>query len=122
MIYWIDLRTACSSCLSPRWFSPEVIVAAIANVISFQFHGAAKPQEQLLWYLEEKQMLLVLDNFEHLMEGVSLLAAIMQTAPGIQLLVTSRERLSLHGEWVFEVEGLPYPVSPEGSSLEWVET
>ena len=99
-------------------YSAETIVATIANAIGFQFHGAVKPEGQLLRYLREKRMLLVLDNFEHLMEGVSLLPRIMQAAPGVQLLVTSRERLNLQGEWVFEVEGLPYPVSPKESNLE----
>lgn len=100
---------------------PEMIVATIADGIGFQFHEGAEPQEQLLHYLQEKHMLLVLDNFEHLMEGAYLISAIMQAGPGIQLLVTSRERLNLQGEWVFEVEGLPYPMSPEESSLERME-
>ncbi|HSK65887.1 MAG TPA: tetratricopeptide repeat protein, partial [Anaerolineales bacterium] len=101
--------------------SPEMIVASIGSAIGFQFHETAEPQEQLLRYLREKQMLLVLDNFEHLIEGVGLLPAILQAAPGIKILVTSRERLNLQGEWVFEVEGLPYPSSPEENSLEQVE-
>lgn len=100
--------------------SPELIVATIANVIGLQFHGAAEPQEQLLRFLQKKQMLLVLDNFEHLMEGVSLLSEMLQAAPDIQLLVTSRERLNLQGEWVFEVEGLSYPADTDELSLEQV--
>ena len=101
--------------------SPELIVTTVAKVIGFLFREADEPQEQLLCYLREKRMLLVLDNFEHLMEGVSLLSAIMQTAPGIQILVTSRERLNLQAEWVFMVEGLPYPAGSEESRLEQVE-
>jgi predicted ATPase/DNA-binding XRE family transcriptional regulator len=100
--------------------SPELIVAAIANAIGVQFHAAAEPQEQLLRFLQQKQMLLVLDSFEHLMEGASLLPGILQTAPDIQLLVTSRERLNLQGEWVFEVEGLAYPAHIDERSLERV--
>jgi transcriptional regulator with XRE-family HTH domain len=95
----------------------NMVVAAIANAIGFQFYGTAQPEEQLLRYLQEKHMLLVLDNFEHLMEGAYLFPNIMQVAPGIRILVTSRERLNLQGEWVFEVEGLPYPAGPEESSL-----
>ncbi len=101
--------------------SPEMTVTTIAKVIGFQFYGTDEPQEQLLCYLREKRMLLVLDNFEHLMEGASLLPAIMQAAPGIQILVTSRERLNLQAEWVFVVEGLPYPATSEESRLEQVE-
>lgn len=101
--------------------SPELIVATIANAIGFQFHGADEPLEQLLRFLQGKQMLLVLDNFEHLIEGAKLVAEIVQSAPGIQLLVTSRERLNLQGEWVVEMEGLPYPMSMEESSFEQEE-
>ena len=101
--------------------STEMIIASLGSAVGFQFHEAAEPQEQLLRYLRERQMLLVLDNFEHLMEGAGLLSAILQAAPGVQILVTSRERLNLQGEWVFEVEGLPYPSSSEESNLERIE-
>lgn len=101
--------------------SHKMIGAAIGNALGLEFHGAARPEEHLLFNLQKKRMLLVLDNFEHLIEGASLLAEIMQVAPGIQLLVTSRERLNLQGEWVFEVQGLPYPVNPGENSLEQIK-
>jgi predicted ATPase/DNA-binding XRE family transcriptional regulator len=101
--------------------SPEMIVATIAKAIGFQFHGSSETEEQLIRYLQGKRMLLVLDNFEHLTAGVSLIPRIIQFAPGIQLLVTSRERLNLQGEWVFEVDGLPYPMSPDESRSDRVE-
>ena len=66
--------------------------------------------------------LLILDNFEHLLDrsaseadggtdshASSFVAAILQRAPGVTILATARERLNLHGEWVVAVEGLPYP-------------
>jgi predicted ATPase/DNA-binding XRE family transcriptional regulator len=98
--------------------SHKMIGAAIGNAIGLEFRGGADPEEHLLFNLQKKRMLLVLDNFEHLIEGAGFLAEIIQTAPGIQLLVSSRERLNLQGEWVFEVPGLPYPVNPRESSLE----
>ena len=101
--------------------SPEMIVTSIGAAIGFQFHEASEPQKQLLRYLREKQMLIVLDNLEHLMAGASLLSAVLQAAPGIKFLVTSRERLNLQGEWVFEVKGLPYPSSWNESSVEQYE-
>lgn len=102
--------------------SPEMIVTSIGHAIGFQFHETGEPQEQLLGYLRERQMLLVLDNFEHLMEGAGLLSTFLQAVPGIKILVTSRERLNLQGEWVLEVEGLSYPANLEESSLERVES
>ena len=101
--------------------SPEMIVTSIGAAIGFQFHGASEPQKQLLRYLREKQMLIVLDNLEHLMAGASLLSAVLQAAPGIEFLVTSRERLNLQEEWVFEVEGLRYPSSGNESNVEQYE-
>lgn len=101
--------------------SPDMLEGAVANAIGLQFHGAVEPQQQLLSYLEGKHMLLVLDNFEHLVERANQVAEMVQAAPDIQLLVTSRERLNLQGEWVFEAEGLPYPLGPEESSLEAYE-
>ena len=94
--------------------SAQFVVPAIADALGFTFSGPAEPQTQLLHYLRERYLLLVLDNFEHLLEAGPVLAEIQRQAPRLKLLVTSRERLHLHGEWVFEIEGLPVP--PTGSA------
>ena len=64
-------------------------------------------------YLEDREMLIVLDNAEHLLEGVGFLSGLLEAAPGLRLLVTSRERLSLRGEAIAEVEGLSCPAEGE---------
>jgi predicted ATPase/DNA-binding XRE family transcriptional regulator len=94
--------------------SSDFIVPAIADAISFAFSGPADPQAQLFNYLREKQLLLVLDNFEHLLarQGAEVIADLLQHAPDVKLLITSCETLNLQGEWVFEVEGLPIPEDP----------
>jgi predicted ATPase len=89
--------------------SAEHLVPAIADTLGFPFDGHQNPKEQLLNYLREREMLLVLDNIEHVLEGVGLLAEVLERAPGVVLLVTSRERLNLREEWVYTVEGLTYP-------------
>jgi DNA-binding SARP family transcriptional activator/predicted ATPase len=96
--------------------SVEAAVAAMAGAIHLYFGGPGDPKLQLLNYLCEKQMLLILDNVEQfLTEGplqaniVELMLEILQRAPGVKLLVTSREALDLQGEWVFEVRGLDFP-------------
>ncbi|MGY4707116.1 tetratricopeptide repeat protein [Candidatus Bipolaricaulota sp. J31] len=86
--------------------SVEQLVPAIADSLGFAFYEGGDPEVQLLDYLREKEMLLVLDNFEHLVEGAALVAEIVRAAPGVKLLVTSRERLALQGEWLVEVRGL----------------
>jgi predicted ATPase/transcriptional regulator with XRE-family HTH domain/Tfp pilus assembly protein PilF len=92
--------------------SPGYIIPAIAQAVGLNFAGPADPLRQLINYLRDKQALLILDNLEHLLEGVDVLVDLLASVPGLKLLVTSREWLELRGEWIFEVEGLPVP--PEG--------
>jgi DNA-binding SARP family transcriptional activator/predicted ATPase len=66
-------------------------------------------EQQLLGYLRRKRVLLVLDHFEQLVVGPAFLTKILQTAPNVQLLVTSRERLNLQAEQVFPISGLIFP-------------
>jgi predicted ATPase/DNA-binding SARP family transcriptional activator len=61
---------------------------------------------QLREHLRSRDVLLVLDNLEHLLQAVPLLAELLAHAPGLKLLVTSRERLNLRGEWVQPLDGL----------------
>ena len=65
--------------------------------------------EQVIHFLRDKTILLVIDNFEHLREGVDLLSEVLAKAQAAKLLVTSRERLQLKEEWIFDVQGLHYP-------------
>ena len=89
--------------------SPEFIISTIADALGFQFGPGGDLQQQLFQFLREKTLLLLLDNFEHLLDGVSLLTAILNAAPGIKLLVTSREVLNLQEEWLLPLRGLAYP-------------
>ncbi|MBK7893610.1 MAG: tetratricopeptide repeat protein [Anaerolineaceae bacterium] len=87
-------------------FNP--LVTAVAEAVGFTFAGSAEPQVQLVNYLKNKKMLLLLDNLEHLMaSGRQLILALYQQAPGLNILVTSRERLNLANEWVLSLAGLP---------------
>jgi DNA-binding SARP family transcriptional activator/predicted ATPase len=63
--------------------------------------------------LRNKQILLVLDNFEHLVESSDGLTDVLAAAPGLQILVTSRERLRLREESVYMLEGLSFPQEGE---------
>jgi predicted ATPase/DNA-binding SARP family transcriptional activator len=94
------------------------LASAIAGALSFSFYGQAGPETQLLKYLRDQEMLLVLDNLEHLLEGVGLIAAIRKTCPSVKILATSRERISLASEWLFQVEGMSLPESKETAGLE----
>ncbi len=90
--------------------SAERLISAIATTVGCGVRNADDAQEQLLCYLEDKDLLLVLDTFEHLIDaGVELLAQLLQRAPDVKLLVTSRERLQLHDEYMIELRGLDVP-------------
>ena len=87
-----------------------IIAVAIARAINYTFIGDASPQIQLETHLHNKKMLLVLDNIEHLLAGASLVAMLLQQAPHLRILVTSRERLDLQGEQILALQGLnPQP-------------
>lgn len=85
------------------------VVTAIADALGFALQGQMEPQRQLLNHLANQHVLLVLDNAEHLLESAGLFNEILAQAPGLKLLVTSRERLNLQSEWVFVTQGLPVP-------------
>jgi predicted ATPase/DNA-binding SARP family transcriptional activator len=98
--------------------SADLIAPTISNSLRLPFHGGADPTVQLLNHLREREMLLVLDNLEHLLEGIGLLVEILQSAPGAKLLVTSRERLNLQWEWPLEIQGLRFPENGESIAIE----
>jgi predicted ATPase/DNA-binding XRE family transcriptional regulator len=89
--------------------SPAFMAAEIADVLGVSSKGADPQKAQLINFLREKRALIILDNLEHLLEGVGLLAEILETAPAMKILSTSREQLSLRAEWAFAVQGLPAP-------------
>ncbi len=70
----------------------------------------------LIRALHGKSVLLILDNFEHLIAQATLLHHLVSALPHLTILVTSRERLNLHGEWTHPLEGLSYPQTSETSS------
>ena len=99
--------------ISSAAFVAPAILAALGVVLQ----GVREPRDQLLEYLRGKELLLVLDNFEQLLApdlsehegGDELLTAILQCASDVTLLVTSRERLALDSEWLYDLAGLSYP-------------
>ncbi|MCA9999158.1 MAG: hypothetical protein KDE56_25515, partial [Anaerolineales bacterium] len=85
----------------------ETIATAVAQVLSVTLTGQGTAQAQLLAALKGREMLLILDNFEHLQAGVSLVTALMAQCPAVKLLVTSRNRLNLQSEVHVPLTGLP---------------
>ena len=82
------------------------LAPTIAAALGLSLSPQPEPRQQLLRFLQPRQLLLLLDNFEHLREGANLLVDILQAAPQVRILVTSRERLQLAAENLFLVPGL----------------
>jgi predicted ATPase/DNA-binding CsgD family transcriptional regulator len=98
--------------------SGKQIASAVMDATGIVPSGHDTSENQLLQNLQEKEILLLLDNFEHLLDGVEILTEIIQRVPKIKLLVTSRQALSLPEEWLYPVEGLPTPLSHQTDNIE----
>ena len=97
--------------------SAEQLVPTIGEFIGLQFFPDSRaPKQQLLDFLHAKRMLLVLDNLEHLLEETSLVTDLLQAAPQVKVLVTSRERLHVDGETVYRLGGMPCPEQTESEN------
>ncbi|NWF65526.1 MAG: tetratricopeptide repeat protein, partial [Chloroflexi bacterium] len=95
--------------------SSDEMIARIAEGIGFSFHGSDSPNAQLLEHLREQEMLLLLDNFEQLLgegnDALAFIVGVLRNAPAVKLLITSRERLNLYEETVFDLAGLDVPAA-----------
>ena len=89
---------------------PEGVAAALAAALEVQEVLSQSLLETLVSHLKNKQMLLIVDNCEHLIERVAVVVtAILQTCPDISLLATSREPLQVYGERVYRIPPLAFP-------------
>ncbi len=89
--------------------APDLLISTVAATLKFSFYGSGDPKHQLLEHLRPKSMLLVLDNFEHLLDGADLMIELLATAPSVKVITTSREPLNLHEEWLHPLTGMSYP-------------
>ena len=86
-----------------------MIPSAIAEVLDFEMQGIDDVLTQVQKYIGKKKILLILDNFEHLMDGATLPSTLLSSCPNLKIIVTTREVLKLEEEWVKNLEGLHYP-------------
>lgn len=89
--------------------SLEVVPSTIAEALGLSLSGKTDPSEQLLTHLRDKNLLLVLDNLEHLPQAAEWVGRLAHACPEVHLLITSRERLNLYGERLIELTGLDIP-------------
>jgi predicted ATPase/DNA-binding CsgD family transcriptional regulator len=88
---------------------PALVPSAIAGVLGLKEAETQTLPEQLKGYLQQRHLLLVLDNFEHVLSAAPLISELLAACPALQVLVTSRALLHLSGEHQFPVLPLPVP-------------
>jgi predicted ATPase/DNA-binding CsgD family transcriptional regulator len=98
---------------------PALIGNATLAALDLRDQAAAEPRALLLSYLQDKELLLVVDNCEHLLGAAALLVAdILKAAPGVRVIATSREPLSVPGEHVLPIPPLELPRGQADESLD----
>ncbi|MFN8472138.1 MAG: adenylate/guanylate cyclase domain-containing protein [Anaerolineae bacterium] len=95
---------------------PQLVASAIAEEMGMADSGPLPLVDRLKRYLSPKQLLLVLDNFEQVLEAAPLVDELLAAAPDVKVLVTSREALNLYGEQEFAVAPLGVPPAREQTS------
>lgn len=93
-------------------------VRALAHALDVKLTGGGDALDPVLAFLRERRMLLALDNFEQLVEAAPVVDRLLAGCPGVKLLVTSRIRLALAGEWLLPLDGLPCPEAEDQDRLE----
>jgi predicted ATPase len=91
----------------------EDVVPAIAQALNVPDAEQASLLEPIKRFIAGKSILLVLDNFEHVLEGAQVVSDLLMAAPAVKVLATSREPLRLSGEHVYIVEPLALPRAVE---------
>jgi len=98
--------------------SSDSIVPTIAEMLGYRLSEKRDPENQLIDYLREKEILLILDNYEHLLDGTGLIVEILNSATKVKVLATSRARLNISGEHRFQLKGMDLPESYSQSTEE----
>jgi len=93
--------------------SIDDLLPELAGSLGVQLPPAGDLQQALMDTLADRQVLLVLDNFEHLLDEAMLVHDMLAAGPQVKVLVTSREKLNLEGECLYHLQGLSLP--PPGS-------
>ena len=87
----------------------RLLPARLAEALGAPSAGQEEPQQQVMAFLHDRELLLVLDNFEPLMDAAAWLSELLAAAPQVKLLVTSQEPLRLREEWLLDLAGLAAP-------------
>lgn len=90
---------------------PAQVAPAIVTALGLTVAGDKLPGEEVLVYLRDKRLLLLLDNYEHLLPDTAPIEQLLDAGPDVKLLVTAREALNLAEEWFHVIAGLSFPAA-----------
>lgn len=102
-----------------------MLSSVIAGAIGASFQRDGDTVDQLIRYAREREFLLILDNFEHITDdpaGPRMVARLVEQAPGLTVIITSRQRLQLHAEWVVDIDGLDLPSQVQADTATVLES
>ena len=106
--YFVPVRSLTSSVFLP---------SALAHALDYRFADQSNPIQSLLRHVKNKNILLVIDCFEHLLDGASFLGDILSSAPNIKIIITSRARLNIFSEVIFRLNGIDFPERTGGHDV-----
>lgn len=97
---------------------PDLVPASVATALGIRIVGSVPLQTELAEYIADRELLLVLDNLEHLLPCAPFIADLLSRCPRLKVLATSREPLKLRGEQELAVGPLPVPAARGPTSPE----
>ncbi|HEV2127344.1 MAG TPA: tetratricopeptide repeat protein, partial [Thermomicrobiales bacterium] len=100
--------------------NPGLVASSVAQVLGVRELGEDPPVVRLEMFLRDKHLLLLLDNFEHVVEAAPLAADLLAACPDLKILTTSRVRLRLSGEREYPVPPLALPAAGHSLNREGV--
>lgn len=112
-VWFVPLLNLSASEVTVPEILPNMLATAVATALKITFYGPDSPASQLFNRLRTKQLLLILDNFEHVAAGADFVLELLKNAPQVTVLVTSRIRLKFQAEYALRLTGLPVPPTPD---------
>jgi predicted ATPase/DNA-binding XRE family transcriptional regulator len=99
---------------------PRLVISKIAESLKIKERSEQSLTETLIDQIRLQKILLLMDNFEHLIPAAIIVADLLRSVPGLRILVTSRRPLHLSGEYLLTIQPLSLPEVPQGAG--WDET
>ncbi len=94
------------------------VVGAVTEALGIAIDPQGDAEMQLLAFLADRKLLLVFDNFEHILDRSPLVSSVLGKSKWVKVIVTSRSRLNLQGEWLLEVGGLQFPEAAQTAQFD----